>query len=256
MIVKPRPRVKTQGAINAEWDRLAPVRHRQIITHLDSTYHDVLVPTVLSLCAHEIRQAKVLDVGCGTGHLALKLSKVARLVRGVDPSAGSLEIAKKVTAAAPNVKLFLGTIEEFCEITKSSYDVAVANMTLMDCLYIDDVFSAISRLLRPNAPLVCTITHPWHWPVYWNYNDEPWFDYTREIMIEAPFRITAQSTKLVTTHVHRSLAHYMSSLAEYGFVIEQLIEPMPTNPVIQPWRFPRYLAFRASRTRGHRALTR
>jgi SAM-dependent methyltransferase len=44
--------------------------------------------------ADEVRADKVLDVGCGTGCLAVLLAETGRTVVGVDPAGASLEIAK------------------------------------------------------------------------------------------------------------------------------------------------------------------
>jgi len=44
--------------------------------------------------AGELGADRVLDVGCGTGCLAIELARTGRTVVGVDPAAASLEIAK------------------------------------------------------------------------------------------------------------------------------------------------------------------
>ena len=225
---------------------MALVRHNQIASHIDTTYHEVLVPTVLRLCGENIVRTTVLDVGCGTGHLTRRISEEAKCVVGVDPSKRSIEVARNKVTSAENIDFFLGTIERFSNASTLRFDIAVANMTLMDCLHLDATVQAIAKVLRRGSPLVCTITHPWYWPIYWGYHDQPWFNYREEISIEAPFRITAERTQLLTTHIHRSLERYMSSLAMGGFVIEKLLEPMPPPTTNGPvWSFPRYLAFRA-----------
>ena len=44
--------------------------------------------------AGELGADRVLDVGCGTGCLAIELARTGRTVVGVDPAAASLEVAK------------------------------------------------------------------------------------------------------------------------------------------------------------------
>ena len=50
--------------------------------------------------AGELEADRVLDVGCGTGCLAILLAGTGRTVVGVDPAPASLEIAKAKGGAA------------------------------------------------------------------------------------------------------------------------------------------------------------
>lgn len=50
--------------------------------------------------ADEVRAGLVLDVGCGTGNLAVRLAASGRTVVGVDPAGASLEVAKGKDGAA------------------------------------------------------------------------------------------------------------------------------------------------------------
>jgi 2-polyprenyl-3-methyl-5-hydroxy-6-metoxy-1,4-benzoquinol methylase len=44
--------------------------------------------------ARELAADRVLDVGCGTGSMAVLLARAGRTVVGVDPAAASLEVAR------------------------------------------------------------------------------------------------------------------------------------------------------------------
>ncbi len=43
--------------------------------------------------AEEVRASSVIDIGCGTGSLAVRLARSGRTVVGVDPAGASLDIA-------------------------------------------------------------------------------------------------------------------------------------------------------------------
>jgi SAM-dependent methyltransferase len=51
--------------------------------------------------AHEVRARHVVDVGCGTGSLAVRLAELGLSVTGVDPAGASLDVAR----AKPNGEL-------------------------------------------------------------------------------------------------------------------------------------------------------
>lgn len=94
--------------------------------------------------------------------------------------------------------------------------------------------------------MIFSISHPCFWPFYYGYAQEPWYRYDQEIIIESPFRITAEpDCNLASTHLHRPLEAYVRALVGENLSIEALHEPMPA-PEIEalystPWAFPRYL---------------
>lgn len=52
----------------------------------------------VSSCIPNISDAKLLDIGCGTGNLALALAPLCREIIGIDPDESMLEIARQKTA--------------------------------------------------------------------------------------------------------------------------------------------------------------
>ena len=140
----------------------------------------------------------------------------------------------------------LGDIEELKPKGEGDFfSLAVANMSLMAVVHLDKCIDALARSLRPGGRLVFTITHPCFWPQYWNYSKE-WFCYGEENVIEAPFHISLDhSDQFLTTHVHRPLNYYISTLESSGFRIVRMLEPMPSSAVEKlyprPWEYPRFL---------------
>ncbi len=241
---------KSPGVIAAEWDRIANVRHQQIENGNDLSFSHVLMPTVLDFL-QGCDLNRVIDLGCGTGELTGELARVSGEVAGVDLSPLSIEIAEETCSGTSNTTFHAATIEGFAKHwTGQLFTTAVANMTLMTCLNLDSFLIATAKLVAPKGHLISTITHPWFWPSYWGYDDAEWFDYHREIDIEAPFRISREETHCITTHVHRPLSVYLNSLARQGFLVDRILEPYPNEDIqsLYPerWEFPRFLAFRCS----------
>ena len=249
----PKPVVgKAPTDVAREWDAIAHLRHDQMVSGRDLSFRHVLMPTIQRLLEGS-NLGRVLDLGCGTGQLTARLAAMSAEVIAVDASLRSIEFARIICAESVNTSFIVASVEEFADQWRGPmFTTAVANMTLMDCMDLDSFIEAVSKVLVPKGRFVATITHPFFWPSYRGYADASWFSYEQEIVIEAPFGISAEPTNYVTTHVHRPLTSYMSSLAAAGFVVDSILEPYPDNETQSlypdPWRFPRFLVFRALRT--------
>lgn len=245
--IRPCP-AKSHADLAREWDQLAEERHRQIASGEDLSFEHVVVPTTWRLF-EDADAAVVLDIGSGTGDFTERLARVAGKVIAVEPSRASVALARRVCHATQNVRFVEASLEE----TASSLDegpvtAAVAVMTLMTAPDLRAFAKALAALLQARARFVATLAHPWFWPKYWGYEDEPWFHYEVETFIEAPFVISRRRTEVRTTHVHRPLDQYVNVFAEEGSRLDALAEPMPPAEVQclypAPWRFPRFLGLR------------
>lgn len=101
---------------------------------------------------------RVLDIGCGTGSLALALGPVAGTVLGVDISAPQLEVARRRAAEAglSNVE-FVEADAQVYEFEPESFDAAVSRFGVM---FFDDpaaAFANIGRALRPGGRVVFAV---------------------------------------------------------------------------------------------------
>ncbi len=234
-----------------EWNALAELRFNQLATHVDLSYDRVIVPSVLDMLG-SLNGAAVLDAGCGLGFLTAEIARCAERVVGVDLSPQQIALARQHNAA-PNVRYVCGRLEDaLADVPAAGFDAVVANMTLMDVLDLDGFLAAAAAALKPDGVLAFTLTHPCFWPRYWGYDSAPWFDYSQEIAITAPFQISLdRSCGLATTHVHRPLSAYIRSARRAGLRLADLAEPTPDTESAarypEPWLFPRYLAGRFAR---------
>ena len=241
----------TQASLNEQWDRLAEARYLQIISGEDVSYNDILVPTILDMLG-DVRCLSVLDVGCGVGALTHRISLEATSVVGIDSSKKCIELARQKVDDQKNVSFYNMSIEKFSQIGNKRFDVAIGNMLLMDVISLNDVMRAISRCLDKKGRLMMTLCHPWFWPQYAGYARERWFNYNKEIAIEADFRISRSTTYIGTSiHFHRPLETYVREFWKAGFSIVDVREPFPNGELMRKypkaWRFPRFLAILAER---------
>lgn len=238
-------------ALCSQWDRIAVDRDAQIRSGRDLSFEFVLKPAILELIV-DVDCDSVLDAGCGSGVLAEVLADRARAVVGVDMSHVNIELAEGSSSRPKNVEYYCDKLEAFSARSSDRFSLIVANMVLQDSANLDQCLEALASCSFPNTVLVATITHPWFWPIYWGYDREPWFKYSEEQAIEAPFRISTDISPIgVTTHFHRPLSGYLDKLKSVGFELETIREPLPSveiqlrYPTV--WQYPRFLALRCKR---------
>ncbi|MFF3226419.1 class I SAM-dependent methyltransferase [Nocardia suismassiliense] len=240
---------KTIDEIAVEWDRIAFQRVADIESGHDSSYVSVLMPSIIGMLPDDASSASVLDVGCGTGVLGRTVAPSVRSVVGVDPSVRSIEIARTRSQEQGiiNIEWLTTDVETLAmkpQLGSGHFDIAIANMILMNTGDLAATLLATASLCRRGAKLIWTITHPCFWPLYWKYNDAPWFNYDKEIWVEAEFRTATTRAQMNTTHIHRPLERYLQSFINSGFMLTELKELMPRNiSGLQPeLPFPRFLA--------------
>lgn len=234
----------------SEWDTNAEARHKQIISKIDISYHKILIPTILRLTG-DIRNKRVIDVGCGSGYLTAILATKSFHTVGVDPSKEMIRIAKREYEHIPRLEFFNLSIKDFSrQYTGPRFNVAVSNMSLVTIPNLDEAISAISSLLKQGDIFAINITHPCFYNQYREYESTNNFKYHIPHAQRGTFIISADSVGLPspTTHFHRPLQEYFRSLRDAHFIVEELIEPFPSQKVEElypkPWKVPHFLSLR------------
>ena len=110
--------------------------------------------------AGELGADRVLDVGCGTGCLAIELARTGRTVVGVDPAAASLEVAR-TKDGSDAVTWIHG---DAAAIPAVGADLAlmtgnVAQVVLTEAAW-TQVLAAVGAALRPRGYLVFETRRP------------------------------------------------------------------------------------------------
>ena len=97
----------------------------------------------------------VLEIGVGTGRLAIKVAPQCKEFYGIDISPKTINKAKSNLQESDNVSLLLGDIEEY--MFDRPFDVVYSSLTFMHIKNKEKVIDKISHLLTQNGRFVLSI---------------------------------------------------------------------------------------------------
>jgi SAM-dependent methyltransferase len=127
------------------FDQVAAHYDETLPAHVLEHYLEKRTRFVLEHCPPP---ARVLDVGCGTGALANRLSGSGYEVVGLDPSRGMLEVMK---ARAPRIEAVLGSATEI-PFADGEFDVSLSVATIPPIADPDRVRRALAEMARVVKP--------------------------------------------------------------------------------------------------------
>jgi SAM-dependent methyltransferase len=234
-----------------KWDKAASLRREQIESGLDITFNRVFAPYFVERI-FERAPKRVLEVGCGTGHLALRLASVVSHVEALEPSPGMYSIAREVLANS-NVELHHSTIEEFRRSKR--FDFVVSHLCGHAVADIDVFCRACSAFVNVRGLFVFSLPHPCFWNDYKEFFPRADYRYGTEKFASVALTITNDPNRPIDglPFYHRPLGRYVSALNKCGMAVTHLDEIIPPKAVQRlygvEWRFPRYCVIWAKRTR-------
>jgi ubiquinone/menaquinone biosynthesis C-methylase UbiE len=199
-----------------------------------------------------VRGKRVLDAGCGEGHLTRKLAAAGARVVGVDLSEKMLAVATRAEAERPRgVRYLKASYTRLGVLGDDRFDLVCAFMSLMDGPELDKAFRAFRRVLRPGGALVFAVLHPCFAmaSLGW-WNGAP--DGIPRLQVARYFSETPRLSRwrfpgmgeatFAVPRFPRTLSRYVQSLTDAGFQPDALGEPRPTAaacrryPELLPWR--------------------
>jgi SAM-dependent methyltransferase len=191
---------------------------------VDSAPYNALYerPATLELLPN-VDGASVLDAGCAAGWYSVELARRGATVIGVDSSATLLDYAKRRVDAAKlgnKIELRVADLSEALDfIADQTMDGIVSSLVLH---YIRDwgpTLREFRRILKPGGWLLFSTHHP--------AADAKRFEPERYLETE----LLDDYWKWVGTvrFFRRPLSAVIQSVADAGFIIEKLVEPLPTE---------------------------
>ena len=178
----------------------------------------------------DVRGLRVLDAGCGTGYLSIKLAKHGAVVTGIDFAERMIAIARRND---PTGDFRVDSCSDLATVSDADFDLVVSNYMLMDTPDLHGTMKAFHRVLKPGGVAVLIFSHPcfpagratpsrghdgvtyvWDFPYFKTrkYVDPPWAHFRSEF-----------------TWFHRPLSDYWRAFIETGFAVVDFEEPRVTE---------------------------
>lgn len=229
-----------QADIHRAYEELAAGYDREGATKPANAYLER--PATLSLLPG-VTGARVLDAGCGAGHLSAELTGRGAAVTGLDASHEMLKYARNRVTDADFLRIDLSIELPF---GADIFDGVASSLAFH---YIPDwerLFRNLRRVLKPGGWVVFSVQHP-H-ADFEEYDDAQNY---HEIELVSAMWESFEAEVAVPTF-RRPLSAMVTPALENGFQLEQVLEPTPTTEYRQaaPKRYeyeathPNFLCFR------------
>ena len=190
------------------------------------TVEGIAARYLLAACG-DVAGRRVLDLGCGEGHLARRVCALGGEVTGLDLSGELLRIARQ---RSPGIEYIQGDAQRLRAFVDATFDLVYSNLALMDIPDLAAVYGAVHRVLRPGGRLVFTLVHPCFSPpgadVLTDGDGRFVARLVRRYTEEGFWRSDGVGTirSIVGAH-HRMLSTYINTLLTSGFRLRGLAEP-------------------------------
>lgn len=216
------PAVGTWDAA-ALWNRLAPWWHAQTSRQGSELFTRVALDAVEKSSA--IRPGmRVLEIACGTGWFARRMSARGARVTAIDISDEMLRLARALDGegSPPDYRCVDVTSPAAVSVLRGeSFDLMVCNMALQDIHDLRALFRHLRPLLKTGGRFVSSFVHP----------DNPERVAT-PLGVPSP-QIAFAGQPRPHIEVRRSLAEIEDAACRAGWQLSELLElPSPTQPLI------------------------
>ena len=232
------------------WEQHAGWWQREFTAGADAEYEEQILPLV---DVHLGGARRVLDVGCGEGQVARRLTAQGVEVVGLDPTSAQI-VEARARGGGP---VYARSAAEQLPVRSASFDAVVMCLVLEHLDPFEPAIEEIARVLEPGGRFVLMLNHP-----LLQAPGSGWID--DHILGEQYWRIgpylrddrnleeVAPGVEL--PFMHRPLSRYVQVMGEVGLLIDSMDEPPPPPGFLAAaWEYeeastiPRLLLIRARR---------
>lgn len=176
----------------------------------------------------------VLDLGCGYGwHCIYAMEQGAKSVIGVDISQKMLNVAIDKTKYK-EVKYICGAIEDI-QFEENTFDVVISSLAFHYIENFTQLVIKMNRCLKDKGQFVFSVEHP----IFTSLGTQDWIYDSNGAISHFPvdnyFNEGKRNCKFLGESVvkyHRTVTNYANTLLNNGFIINQIVEPTPSQHLL------------------------
>lgn len=177
----------------------------------------------------------LLDLGCGYGwHCIYAAEQGAERIVGVDLSEKMLETARAKTT--DDRITYQRCAMEDIEFEPESFDIVLSSLALHYVENFEIIVKKVHTILKPGGAFLFSAEHP----VFTAYGTQDWYYDENGKILHFPVDNYYYEGKRTATFLgeevvkyHKTLTTYLNSLLENGFEIRRIVEPQPTQEMVE-----------------------
>lgn len=201
--------------------------------------HEYLAKPALFEAAGDVRGKEILCIGCGSGEECDAFMKAgAKRVVGIDLSPSLIEIAKK---SYPQIEFYVMDMEQM-DVEDASFDVIVSNLTMHYVPSWTPTLLKMKNILKPGGEIIITTNHPIRFGAeakrmddkeifllgYIRYKEAGVMgDVIGDYLTERKIEDSWFRGRFNVEYYHRPISSIINEIIKNGFVIREMIEPLP-----------------------------
>ncbi|MEK7145060.1 MAG: methyltransferase domain-containing protein [Patescibacteria group bacterium] len=201
---------------------------------VDDIYYGPFCPTEKELKIIDvgnIKNKKVLELGCGGGQCSIFLSKNGAICNGIDISEKQIQYAIKL-AEKNNVKIdyYVGPGTNLDCFKNNDFDIVLSVFAMQYIRNLDKCFNEVSRILKKGGRLIFSFDHPFYsvispktMKIEGNYNRSGLNETIKTSDIIKANRWRKGDTQKFVFYF-RKISDIYESLVKSGFVVEEIKE--------------------------------
>ena len=173
-----------------------------------------------------VRDKKLLEVGCGGGQCSIAFTKKGAVSTGIDLSEKQIEFAKKLaTKEKTNTDFIVDNAEKLSKIKTNSMDIAFSAYALQ-YVNLRKCAKAVHRILKKNGIFVFSLQHP-AWDMFEWGTTKVANSYFKKGLDVFEWDLGSGKRKAYT--IRRTIQDMFEDITAAGFVVEKILEPLPVN---------------------------